>query len=159
WRVHRPDLDPGAVADLGLAGRGVRRGDHRPAGQPAGGAGRRHADRCRGVTGHGDVQPGLGAGGVVLGADRAAAVAAGLAMTGNRAISGVGITGGIVLLALLPLAGLPAFYDSFLYIVFYWMALATSWAILSGFAGYFSFGHAAFFGAGMYTTATLAVKF
>jgi len=80
-------------------------------------------------------------------------------MTGRRAISGAGIAGATVLLALLPLAGLPAFYDSFLYIVFYWISLATSWAILSGFAGYFSFGHAAFFGAGMYTTATLAVKF
>jgi len=80
-------------------------------------------------------------------------------VTGQRAISGVGIAGAVGLLALLPLAGLPAFYDSFLYIVFYWISLATSWAILSGFAGYFSFGHAAFFGAGMYTTATLAVKF
>ena len=61
-------------------------------------------------------------------------------------------------LAGLPLLGLPAFYDSFLYMIFFWIALATSWAILSGFAGYFSFGHAAFFGAGMYTTATLAGK-
>jgi branched-chain amino acid transport system permease protein len=52
-------------------------------------------------------------------------------------------------------AGLPAFYESFLYLIFSWIALATSWAILSGYAGYFSFGHGAFFGAGMYTTATL----
>jgi branched-chain amino acid transport system ATP-binding protein/branched-chain amino acid transport system permease protein len=51
--------------------------------------------------------------------------------------------------------GLPAFYESFLYLIFSWIALATSWAILSGYAGYFSFGHGAFFGAGMYTTATL----
>jgi branched-chain amino acid transport system permease protein len=56
----------------------------------------------------------------------------------------------------LALAGLPAFYESFLYIVFSWIALATSWALLSGYAGYFSFGHGAFFGSGMYTTATLA---
>ncbi|MCW5744757.1 MAG: branched-chain amino acid ABC transporter ATP-binding protein/permease [Alphaproteobacteria bacterium] len=80
-------------------------------------------------------------------------------MTAHRAISGAGIGLAVCLLALLPLAGLPAFYDSFLYIVFYWISLATSWAILSGFGGYFSFGHAAFFGAGMYTTATLSVKF
>ena len=40
-----------------------------------------------------------------------------------------------------------------------WIALATSWAILSGFSGYFSFGHGAFFGAGMYTTATLAATY
>jgi branched-chain amino acid transport system permease protein len=52
-------------------------------------------------------------------------------------------------------AGLPAFYESFLYLLFSWIALATSWALLSGYAGYFSFGHGAFFGAGMYTTATL----
>ena len=52
--------------------------------------------------------------------------------------------------------GLPAFYESFLYMIFSWIALATSWSILSGYAGYFSFGHGAFFGAGMYTTATLA---
>ena len=62
-------------------------------------------------------------------------------------------------LALLPTAGLPAFYDSFLYLVFFWVSLATSWALLSGFAGYFSLGHAAFFGVGLYTTAVLAAKF
>jgi branched-chain amino acid transport system permease protein len=50
----------------------------------------------------------------------------------------------------------PAFYESFLYLVFYWIVLATSWNILSGYSGYFSFGHGAFFGAGLYTTATLA---
>jgi branched-chain amino acid transport system permease protein len=59
-------------------------------------------------------------------------------------------------LALVPAATLPAFYESFLYLVFHWVALATSWTILSGFAGYFSFGHGAFFGAGIYTAATLA---
>ena len=32
------------------------------------------------------------------------------------------------------------------------IALATSWALLSGFAGYFSLGHAAFAGAGMHVT-------
>lgn len=53
----------------------------------------------------------------------------------------------------------PAFYESFLYLVFYWIVLATSWNILSGYSGYFSFGHGAFFGAGIYTTATLAGSF
>ena len=65
----------------------------------------------------------------------------------------------IVAFAFLPNAGLPAFYDSFFYIVFFWVSLSTSWALLSGFAGYFSLGHAAFFGIGMYTTATLTTKF
>jgi branched-chain amino acid transport system permease protein len=58
-------------------------------------------------------------------------------------------------LLLLPAARPPAFYESFLYLVFHWVALATSWTILSGFSGYFSFGHGAFFGAGVYAAATL----
>mgnify|MGYP001582916174 CR=1 FL=1 len=62
-------------------------------------------------------------------------------------------------LALVPALRPPAFVESFLYLVFHWIALATSWTILSGFSGYFSFGHGAFFGAGMYTAATLAVTF
>jgi branched-chain amino acid transport system permease protein len=66
---------------------------------------------------------------------------------------------GIGVLAVLPMAKLPAFYDSFLYLVFFWVSLSTSWALLSGFAGYFSLGHAAFFGVGMYTTAVLTTKF
>src|SRR5262249_34062565 len=60
-------------------------------------------------------------------------------------------------LLVLPAARPPAFYESFLYLVFHWVALATSWSILSGFSGYFSFGHGAFFGAGVYTAATLLV--
>jgi len=64
----------------------------------------------------------------------------------------------IGIFAFLPAAGLPAFYDSFFYLVFLWISLATSWALLSGFAGYFSLGHAAFFGVGVYTTATLTTK-
>ena len=61
--------------------------------------------------------------------------------------------------AALPLLKLPAFYESFLFLVFLWMALATSWTLLSGFSGYFSFGHGAFYGAGVYATATLTAKF
>ena len=62
------------------------------------------------------------------------------------------------LLAVVPFLGLPAFYESFLYLVFHWVVLATSWNILSGYSGYFSFGHAAFLGTGVYTTAVLAGK-
>ena len=64
-----------------------------------------------------------------------------------------------VALALLPALKPPAFFEAFLYLVFHWIALATSWAILGGFAGYVSFGHGAFFGAGMYTTAVLAASY
>ena len=38
------------------------------------------------------------------------------------------------------------------------IVLATSWNLLSGYSGYFSFGHGAFFGVGVYTTATLAAQ-
>lgn len=54
---------------------------------------------------------------------------------------------------------MPAFYESFLYLVLHWIVLATSWNLLSGYSGYFSFGHGAFYGAGVYTTAVLAGKF
>jgi len=63
-----------------------------------------------------------------------------------------------IVLGAVPFLGLPAFYESFLYLVFHWVVLATSWNILSGYSGYFSFGHAAFFGIGVYTTAVLAGK-
>lgn len=62
-------------------------------------------------------------------------------------------------LAVLPMFKLPAFYESFLYLIFHWVVLATSWNILSGYSGYFSFGHGAFFGLGIYTTAVLSGKF
>ncbi|MEJ6022501.1 branched-chain amino acid ABC transporter ATP-binding protein/permease [Ramlibacter sp. PS4R-6] len=78
-------------------------------------------------------------------------------MKGRAAPVGIAVAG--VLLALLPFLKLPAFYESFLYLALFWIALATSWNLLSGYAGYFSFGHGAFFGAGVYTSATLAVKF
>jgi len=68
------------------------------------------------------------------------------------------IAGGLVL-ACLPSLGLPLFYESLFYLVFLWAVLATSWNILSGYSGYFSFGHGAFFGAGMYTTAVLTARF
>jgi branched-chain amino acid transport system permease protein len=57
------------------------------------------------------------------------------------------------LFAMLPLLNMPAFWQSFLYIVFYWGVLAVSWNLFSGVSGYFSFGHGAFFGIGMYTVA------
>jgi len=71
----------------------------------------------------------------------------------------VAIGGAGVALAAIPLLHLPAFYESFLYLVFHWIVLATSWNILSGYSGYFSFGHGAFYGTGIYTTAVLAGKF
>jgi len=69
------------------------------------------------------------------------------------------IVGAGMLLAFVPRLGLPAFYDSLLYLMLSWIVLATSWNILSGYTGYFSFGHGAFFGAGLYTTSTLLARY
>ncbi|MEY3871186.1 MAG: hypothetical protein RLZZ296_181 [Pseudomonadota bacterium] len=70
----------------------------------------------------------------------------------------IGILAAGAMLASVPWLGLPAFYESFLYLICHWMILALSWNILSGYSGYFSFGHGAFFGVGMYTSAGLAVN-
>ena len=75
----------------------------------------------------------------------------------RRAPAGILAAG--LMMGALPFLRLPAFYESFLYLALFWIVLATSWNILSGYAGYFSFGHGAFFGAGVYTSATLAAKF
>jgi branched-chain amino acid transport system permease protein len=69
------------------------------------------------------------------------------------------IVAAAIALAFVPALGLPAFYDSLLYLVLHWIVLATSWNILSGYTGYFSFGHGAFFGTGIYTSATLMARF
>jgi branched-chain amino acid transport system permease protein len=71
-----------------------------------------------------------------------------------------GIVAAAVLLALLPVAhalvDFPAFYLAFLAGALFWIAQATSWNILSGYSGYFSFGQGAFFGVGAYATAVLS---
>jgi branched-chain amino acid transport system permease protein len=74
----------------------------------------------------------------------------------NKTVIGILAAGS--LLASVPWLGLPAFYESFLYLICHWMILALSWNILSGYSGYFSFGHGAFFGIGMYTSAGLAAN-
>ncbi len=82
-----------------------------------------------------------------------------MVVTASRDLPKLAAVIGIGVFALLPMARLPAFYDSFLYLVFFWISLSTSWTLLSGFAGYFSLGHAAFFGVGMYATAVMSAKF
>jgi len=49
----------------------------------------------------------------------------------------------------------PMFYLIFLSGILFWTAQSTSWNILSGYSGYFSFGQGAFFGVGVYTMAVL----
>jgi branched-chain amino acid transport system permease protein len=96
----------------------------------------------------------VGADRVVHAADRTVAAAPGTILKLDRTIVAIVAAGSA--LAAIPYLHLPAFYESFLYLVLHWVVLATSWNILSGYSGYFSFGHGAFYGAGVYTTAMLA---
>lgn len=51
--------------------------------------------------------------------------------------------------------GLPTYFLVLGATVLFWIAQATSWNILSGYAGYFSFGQAGYLAVGAYTTAVL----
>src|SRR4030095_138209 len=104
----------------------------------------------------GDHRAFVGADRLVHAADPDPAVPAGQSVIASRLRVPLAllVAGGV--LTLVPRRGLPAFYDSLLSLVFHWIVLATSWNLLSGYAGYFSFGHGAFFGVGVYTTAALA---
>lgn len=53
---------------------------------------------------------------------------------------------------------LPRFYVIFLFTTFFWIAQASSWNVLTGFSGYFSFGQGAWYGIGVYTVAILVGK-
>lgn len=66
----------------------------------------------------------------------------------------------IVLAALLPLPWLVRsdFWLNFAIMALYYGFLGQSWNILGGFGGQFSFGHAAFFGTGAYTSAVLQLR-
>jgi len=58
----------------------------------------------------------------------------------------------IIVLAV-SLAMQSAYYQLVLTQVLLWAVLSLAWNILSGYSGYFSFGHAAFWGLGAYTVA------
>ena len=66
-------------------------------------------------------------------------------------------TAGVVLLAGLaaPKLSINTYYFYAGYIVLQFVAVATAWNVLGGYAGYINFGAAAFFGAGAYTAAVL----
>jgi branched-chain amino acid transport system permease protein len=61
----------------------------------------------------------------------------------------------LFVLAMFPLALPPVYFLSFLFTVFTYVALASSWNLIGGYAGYLSFGHVAFFGVGAYATAMM----
>jgi len=54
--------------------------------------------------------------------------------------------------------GFPTFYLVYSYFLFFWIAQSTSWNILSGYTGYFSFGQGAFYGLGVYTAGDLLTR-
>jgi branched-chain amino acid transport system permease protein len=71
----------------------------------------------------------------------------------------IGFPAAVALLAVLSLyrvtLGVPLAYLVLLTSILFWVTQATSWNILSGYSGYFSFGQAAYVGVGAYSTAVL----
>jgi branched-chain amino acid transport system permease protein len=69
----------------------------------------------------------------------------------------IGLASVAVVLAVVPVLvatlDLSSFYLVFLSGVLFWIAQSTSWNILSGYSGYFSFGQGAFYGVGVYAMA------
>ena len=61
-------------------------------------------------------------------------------------------------LALLPLVSTNAYILNVAAVALLFAVFASSWNLISGFAGVFSFGHQAFFGLGAYTSALLAMR-
>ncbi len=69
-----------------------------------------------------------------------------------------GAAGILAVLFVLPWIGVGEYPLALLSSVFMYSALAAAWNVIGGFAGYLSFGHAAFFGLGGYTTGLLLVR-
>jgi branched-chain amino acid transport system permease protein len=65
----------------------------------------------------------------------------------------------LLLLTAFPALRPEVYYLSFMFSVFMYVILATSWNFIGGYAGYLSFGHAAFFGIGAFATAKAAALF
>src|SRR6202043_2147859 len=63
------------------------------------------------------------------------------------------IVGFAVAVLLLSLVLKSAYYQLVLTQVLLWAVLSLAWNVLSGYSGYFSFGHAVFWGLGAYTVA------
>ena len=65
----------------------------------------------------------------------------------------------VAMLAAFPFLEPQVYYLSFMFSVFMYVILASSWNFIGGYAGYLSFGHAAFFGIGAFATAKIAAVF
>jgi len=64
----------------------------------------------------------------------------------------------LALLAVLPLIGLSSYWMHILILVIMWSLIGMAWNLLGGYCGQVSFGHAAFFGVGAYTSGILYQK-
>lgn len=67
--------------------------------------------------------------------------------------------GGAVALAMLPFVVSSDFWLTWITMILFYGYLGQSWNILGGYGGQYSFGHAAFFGAGAYVSAILQSRF
>jgi branched-chain amino acid transport system permease protein len=65
----------------------------------------------------------------------------------------------LALLAILPLIGLSSYMLHMLVLVIMWSAVGMAWNLLAGYCGQVSFGHAAYFGVGAYTSGILYYQF
>ncbi|HVP67143.1 MAG TPA: branched-chain amino acid ABC transporter permease [Anaeromyxobacteraceae bacterium] len=77
-------------------------------------------------------------------------------MTGRAAA--LGWLAGLLALAVLPFLVKNPFLVHVVILVYMWTVLGAAWNVLGGFAGQVSFGHAALFGIGAYTTIILFLK-
>src|SRR5262244_4169792 len=64
---------------------------------------------------------------------------------------------GLILAVVVP-PFLPKYFLEILISVMFWAYLGSAWNILGGYGGQFSFGHAAFFGIGAYTSTLLLLR-
>ena len=65
----------------------------------------------------------------------------------------------LAILAVLPLAGLSTYMMHMIILVIMWTTVGMAWNLLGGYCGQVSFGHAAFFGVGAYTSGILYYQF
>jgi branched-chain amino acid transport system permease protein len=65
----------------------------------------------------------------------------------------------LALLAILPLIGLSSYMLHMIVLVIMWSAVGMAWNLLAGYCGQVSFGHAAYFGVGAYTSGILYYQF
>ena len=64
----------------------------------------------------------------------------------------------LAVLALLPLTGMSTYWLHIFILVIMWSVIGMAWNLLGGYCGQVSFGHAAFFGLGAYTSGILYQK-